>query len=202
MTPERRSLLILALRSLRDVGETMQRGDGGGKFDPGSRLMTMPAAWHAGCHPPCRGLGGSAPCQSTYALLVESLATVRKLGPGHYWHLASRYVWSERQGRELVNRGGRYFEAVPHTSFVADEPYVRWEVGAPLPAHVEVLRAVSLPKAVVSRKPGDPRLVLVRAAVESWDPAVVARMVERGLDALSFLMPREIRLPRDVMVAA
>ena len=206
MNDARRATIELALRSLRDVGETLQRGDAGGRFEPGSKMLTMPAAWHAGCPKDCLvpDDNGRIRCNSTYAQLMASLTRLHKMGPRHYWHLRERYLVSERLNRDLINRGGLYFEAVARqVGFDGGGPIIRYETGPILNVRCsEVVRAVAQPRAMVARRPGDPRMVLVRAIVERWDARVEARPVALALDVLSSFMPRRIELPREVRVAA
>lgn len=218
---ERIDTIITTLRSLRDVGETLQRGDAGGRFEPGSKMLTMPQAWHAGCPKDCLvpDDNGRIRCNSTYAQLHASLDRLAKMGPNHYWHLRERYLVSEILNRDLINRGGVYFEAVPRSvGFdgggeiirydTGDTPLATWERmvrcddGQLRPGNHEVVRAMAQPRALVSQKKKGERSVLVRAIVERWDARVERRPVVLALDVLSSFMPRRIVLPRDVMVAA
>jgi len=199
---ERRNIIITLLRTFRDAVETLQRGDEGGKMVVGSRLLTMPAAWHAGCKGQCVILGGDRPCESTFAFLVDALVKLRQMGPRHYWNVKERYIASERVMRNLINRGGDYFAALEHVSYVAGERHSRFSVNARLPRNAEVLSAVAQPKATIVRKPGDPRMVLVRATVETWDAGVEPRPLSTGLDFLSAYMPKKLEVPREVPVAA
>jgi hypothetical protein len=182
----RRRMIVTLLRTLRDAGETLQRGDEGGKMQVGSRILLMPAAYHHG----------------SYAELVIALARLRRMGPRHYWHVNERYVKSERLMRQLINRGGSYFETEEHVSYPGGERHVRYGTLAPLRRNAEVLQAVAQPKATVVRKPGDPRMVLVRAVVEIWDASVERRPLETGLDFLSAYLPASLVLPREIPVAA
>jgi hypothetical protein len=207
---ERIDTIIVTLRSLRDVGETLQRGDAGGRFEPGSKMLTMPQAWHAGCPKDCLtpDENGRIRCNSTYAQLLANLTRLERMGPNHYWHLRERYLVSEIINRDLINRGGVYFEAIARPSgFDAAGEIVRYEPGAPVRTwarggNQEVVKAVARPRVPVIRKPGDPRMVLVRAIVERWDARVERRPVTLALDVLSSFMPRRIVLPRDVLAAA
>lgn len=208
MNDARRDMIVTTLRSLRYVGETLQRGDAGGRFEPGSKMLTMPAAWHAGCPENCLVPSVDPDtgrleirCNSTYAQLLMALSRLHRMGPRHYWHVRERYLVSEILNRDLINRNGRYFEAVAHV-IDFDGELVRYETGDPLGKNHEVVKAVAQPKAVVARKPGDPRMVLVRAIVERWDSGVEARPLSLALDVLSSFMPRRIVLPRDVLAAA
>lgn len=208
---ERIDTIIVTLRSLRDVGETLQRGDAGGRFEPGSKMLTMPQAWHAGCPKDCLvpDENGRIRCNSTYAQLLANLARLATMGPNHYWHLRERYLVSEIVNRDLINRDGRYFEATREACGFdeggeivrwkpADKPLLSWDRGG----NVEVVKAMARPREMVVRKPGDPRMVLVRAILERWDARVERRPVALALDVLSSFMPSRIVLPRDVMVAA
>lgn len=197
---ERRDTVITLLRTLRDAGETLQRGDEGGKINYDSRLLQMPAAYKHG----------------SYAELLDCLDRLRAMGPRHYWHVSARYVRSERLTRNLVNRAGRYFEAEAHTSFDANlEPSTRYTPTVPLGqelvpgetksrlrVHAEVLHAVAQPRIAVVRKPGDPRMVVVRAVVEEWDRRVEQRPLKTGIDFLCAFMPRRIEIPKEVAAAA
>jgi hypothetical protein len=184
---ERRETIITLLRTLRDAGETLQRGDEGGAFNPDSRVLTMPAVFHVG----------------SYRELLAALLELRAAGPRHYWHVSERYIRSERLTRDLINRAGRYFEATKITTHPVDgEPFVRWSIEAPLAKNMEVLQAVAQPKVPVLRKPGDPRMVLVHATVERWDAKVERRPLETGIDFLSSRLPQRLVIPRDVLAAA
>lgn len=202
----RRRQLIIALRTLRDVGETLQRGDSGGKFVPGSRLMMMPAAWHAGCPADCIGRGGNDPraCRSTYTRLTQALVTMRDRYPTCYWHLTQRYVVSERGTRELVReptgKRTRYWEAVRRERWHGETRTLRYEVGDPLGGNVEVLTFIPDLRAPIKRREGiSPHAQLVWAGIERWHPRVVNRIVTQGLDGLARLIPGELTLPRDVL---
>lgn len=175
---QRRSEIITLLRTLRDAGETLQRGDGGGKIKFESRALQMPAAYTHG----------------SYAELIDALATLRRMGKQHWWHVSERYIKSERLTHDFINVGGAYFEPVR----MADG---RYRPGDPKPSNVEVLHGVAEPRVSIVQKPGV-RSVFVRAVIERWNERVEARPLATGLDALSFLMPAEIRLPREVRAAA
>lgn len=184
-TTPRGSLIVLALHTLRDVSETLQRGDGGGKFTPESRALEMPAAYKAGFYPD----------------LVEMLLKLRRMGPGHYWHLTERHLFFERTTRDLVAVGSRYFAAEYAEFFVAGEPHRRYRAGEQLDMSCHaVVRAVRQPRAVVQKKNGA-AATLVRAAVERWDGRVRPRTVETGLEFLSFHLPRRLELPKEVLAA-
>jgi hypothetical protein len=175
---QRHSQIITLLRTLRDAGETLQRGDGGGKIKFESRALSMPAAYTHG----------------SYADLEAALTTLRRMGPRHYWHVSERYIRSERLTHDFVNVGGTYFEAVR----MADG---RYRAGNPKARNVEVLHGVAEPRIPIARKPGA-RSVFVRAVIERWNDGVEARPLETALAALSFLMPATIHLPREVRAAA
>lgn len=199
----RRDTLILALRTLPIVSESLQRGDEGGSFKAESRLMTMPAAWHAGCPPDCHipNPDGSPRCRSTYQRLLTELARLRRMGKAHYWHVTRRYVVAEHITKTLANHKGVYYN-VEARQIAGERMFF---VAAPLPGNTEVLRAIAQPRASVrvqGAKPHEKRPVVVRAIVERWDPEVIPRITSRALDVLSFLMPPDIVLPRDVLEAA
>jgi hypothetical protein len=184
----RREDLILALRTLNLVQETLQRGDSGGRFEPGPKILQMPAAWHAGDHP----------------ALVEALRKLRKHGPHHYWCVDARYISPERTTKTLVYRpsnrvGERYFEAVAKNQ----DGETAYYAGSRLDLrNAEVIAAKTEPRARVLRGRGEPQAQLVRAIVERWDPAVKRRPLELGIDFLLSQMPLVIRLPREVRDAA
>lgn len=202
---DHRNKIILALRSIRDVGETLQRGDSGGKFVPGSRLMMMPAAWHTGCPPDCVGRGGDNPraCRSTYARLLLALDVLRDRWPTHHWHLSRRYLESERLTHELVRaQDGRhvvYYEAVRSVRWEGEHRSVRYAVGDRLPANVEVLAFQRDLRAPLSRRPGVPAsAVPVWASIERWHPRVLPVLVRESVDGLARLLPGELRLPKEL----
>ena len=204
--PARRRDLIIALRTLRDVGETLQRGDSGGKFTPGPRLMMMPSAWHTGCPPQCVGRGGDDPraCRSTYTRVTRALVILRDRWPTHYWHVSQRYLASERGTRELIRvptaRQTRYFEAVRRERWQGETKTARYEIGEPLERNVEVLTFVPDLRAPVKRREGvSPHAQLVWAGIERWHPHVVSTIVATALDGLLRLLPGDLMLPRDVM---
>jgi hypothetical protein len=202
---QRRVDLIHALRSLRDVSETLQRGDSGGKFTAESRLLTMPSAWHAGCPRECIGRGGNDPraCNSTYARLVLALMLMRSVWPTHHWHVSQRYLDSERLSHELVRvvqgTRPRYWEAIRRDRWDGDTHSVRYSVGDRLPANVEVLSFVQDLRAPISRREGiPPTAVLVWAAIEWWNERVRETIVKEAVDGLLQLMPERIELPAAV----
>ena len=175
MSPdERRERVLALLRTYNDARETLQRGDAGGRFDPDSRELAMPNAWHEG----------------DYAALEDALRQLRGLTPHHYWHLAERYIRSQRAMRELIARAERYHypERIRH----------RVKVGEPLETNAAVLTAVPLPNGILPTRGNEPRAVLVRAVVERWHPRVIQRMATRSVDFVTCLMPPKVRLPRAV----
>jgi hypothetical protein len=181
----RRKHLIIALRTMRDAGETLQRGDSGGKFEPGSRLLSMPAIWHAG----------------PYLALDAALKVLARVGPRHYWNVDQRYISPERTTRNLIlNPRGRYFEAVPKDIGGIRQYYAGDELILGAKGHTEVLRAVTDPKARVLGAKTE-RLKLVRAIVERWDAAVERRPLETGIDFLLSQMPSRISLPKEIREA-
>lgn len=187
MNDARRQEIVNALRTLRDVSETLQRGDAGGRFEPGSKLLTMPAAYHHGVFPH----------------LVRRLEEIQRLYSEHYRHLEARYLASQREPRFIVRVGKRNFEARTHTVFVGSFPETRYYAGDRLPVNTEVLPGeyVELSK-VVRRQPGQEPPKLVRAIVERWDDWVEMRKVSRCLDFLSFWLPSQIVMPRESSLVA
>jgi len=187
MNDARRLEIVTALRTLRDVSETLQRGDAGGRFEPGSKLLTMPAAYNHGVFPH----------------LVRRLEEIQGLYREHYRHLESRYIVSRREPRYIVRVGKRNFEAVSHTVFVGVLPETRYYAGDRLPANTEILPGeyVELSK-VVRRQPGQEPPKLVRAIVERWDEWVEMRKVSRCIDFLSFYLPNQIVMPRESLLVA
>lgn len=180
---ERRGDLIVLLRTMTTAGETLQRGDSGGRFEPGPKILSMPAAWHAG----------------SYRQLCDALKVLAKHGPRHYWNVDARYISPLRTNKDLVYRGSRYFEARPKLQ----DGELFYYAGDPLDLSCrEVLAAKTEPKARVLREHGKPQATLVRAIVETWDRAVERRPLELGLDFLLANMPARIRLPREVAHAA
>jgi hypothetical protein len=184
--------IITLLRSLRDAGETLQRGDGGGKIKFESRALSMPAAYNAG----------------SYEALLEALGILRNMSRqqegarGAYWNVAERYLRSERLTRGFVNVGGSYFEAVKLEERVEGAGFVvTYRAGSPKPRNVEILNGVAQPRVPIVRRPGV-RSVFVRAVIERWDAGVEARPLATGLDVLGYLMPASIRLPSEVRAAA
>lgn len=196
MNDARRQEIVNALRALRDVSETLQRGDAGGRFEPGSKLLTMPAAYHHGVFP------------HLTRRLEEIQATYRE----HYRHLESRYIVSQREPRYIVRIGSRNFEALTYTAFEGPFMQTRYYAGERLPSNTEILpgEMVELTARVRRHAPDAEAgasfdatpLKLVRAIVERWDEWVEMRKVSRCLDFLSFYLPREIVMPRDTALVA
>ena len=187
MNDARRLEIVNALRTLRDVSETLQRGDAGGRFEPVSKLLTMPAAYHHGVFPH----------------LTRRLEEIQGAYREHYRHLESRYIVSLREPRYIVRVGKRNFEALTYTAFEGPFMETRYYAGERLPSNTEVLpgEMVELAK-VVRRQPGQEQPKLVRAIVERWDEWVEMRKVSRCLDFLSFYLPRQIVMPLDKALVA
>lgn len=182
---ERRADLIVLLRTMTTAGETLQRGDSGGRFEPGSKVLSMPTVWNKG----------------DYAKLCDALKILAKHGPRHYWNVDARYISPLRTNRNLIyvpaaKEGHRYFEATVKRM----DGFTAYYAGELLDlSHREVMAARTEPKARVL---GTPRATLVRAILETWDRAVERRPLELGLDFLLANMPARIRLPREIANAA
>jgi hypothetical protein len=83
--------IVVLLETYKDAEETLQRGDGGGRFDPGPRRLSMPSVWKTG----------------GYRELERTLARMKTLEPDLFWHVRERYLRRVRRTETIKRKEGR-----------------------------------------------------------------------------------------------
>lgn len=202
----KRERVLALLRSYHEAAQTVHRDElGRATSAPGSRLLTLSAAWHEGC-PSANGLPvcTSTTCVSPYRELEERLRELRGLGRHHYAHLIQRYVDSERVSREvLIGRD------VAPVGLSATEKLIEssaFAIGCAWCGRAVDSRphlAVGLHTCGKGR--GRPPRIVCYGLVERWKwddgCGVQARMAERGLDFLVARFSSAPRLPGELLAA-